>query len=267
MLLNYASGGAVVCVLARQARITVKAVDVGVKTDLPDASGYISKRVRCGTDDWSEKQAMSEEDALAAIMVGADIVHSEAQNGVKLLGFGEMGIGNTATSSALLCALTGVSPADATGKGTGLDDAGLARKTDVIRMGLSLHAEVIKKGDPISILSALGGLEIAAMAGAYIACAAYRIPVIVDGFICSVSALLASRISPFVKPFLIASHKSVEIGHRVALSELGLTPYLDCEMRLGEGSGAALMIPIVRSALAVLKETATFDEAGVADRG
>ncbi|MDR3708038.1 MAG: nicotinate-nucleotide--dimethylbenzimidazole phosphoribosyltransferase [Capsulimonadaceae bacterium] len=266
MVLNYAAGGAVVCVLARQAGARVAAVDIGVMSELPQNGTYIHRRVKSGADDWTKGPAMSEEEALAALMAGADIVAEQATKGLGLLALGEMGIGNTATSSALLAALLGLAAEDVTGRGTGVDDAGYQRKIAAVKEGLALHADVVRSGDPVAILAALGGLEIAGMSGAMIAAASRRVPVIVDGFICSVSALIAVRICPAVREYLIPSHRSEECGQRLALEAIGLKPYFDMQMRLGEGSGAALAIPIVRSSVAVLRETATFAEASVSDR-
>lgn len=266
MVLNYAAGGAVVCVLARQANARVAAVDIGVKGELPEDGSYIHRRVKSGTNDWTQGPAMTREEAVLAIMAGANVVEEQAQNGLGLLALGEMGIGNTTTSSALLAALLGVDPEDVTGKGTGVDSAGFARKVAAIKEGLALHRDAVRSKDPVALLAALGGLEIAGVAGAMIAGAALRVPVIVDGFICSVAALVACRICPLLVPYLIASHRSEECGQRLALQAMGLSPLFDMQMRLGEGSGAALTIPIIRSSVAVLRETATFEEASVADR-
>jgi len=266
MVLNYAAGGAVVCVLARQANARVAAVDIGVKGDLPQNGSYIHRRIRSGTADWTVGPAMSVDEAVAALLAGAQVVDEEADKGLGLLALGEMGIGNTTTSSALLSALLGAKPEDVTGLGTGVDDAGYARKITAIKDGLALHDGVVKSKDPVALLAALGGLEIAGIAGAMIGAAARRVPTIVDGFICSVAALIACRICPGLEAYLIPSHRSEERGQKMALEAMGLTPMFDMQMRLGEGSGAALAIPIVRASVAVLRETATFAEASVSDR-
>jgi nicotinate-nucleotide--dimethylbenzimidazole phosphoribosyltransferase len=175
-----------------------------------------------------------------------------------------MGIGNTTASSALLAALTGISPADTTGRGTGVDDAGLRRKVDAISRALEINQP--DPADVIDVLAKVGGFEIAGLAGAALACAANRIPVVIDGFISSVAALVATRINPRVAGSLIASHRSVEVGHHIVLEHLNLKPLFDLEMRLGEGTGAALAMGLIDASLKILHEMATFDSAGVSDR-
>jgi nicotinate-nucleotide--dimethylbenzimidazole phosphoribosyltransferase len=267
MVLNYAREGAVITVLARQLGARVVVADIGVASELPANLPIQHSKVRLGADDWTCRPAMSREDAIAAIEAGAECVLAESgRGGVGVACIGEMGIGNTTTAAVLAAAFLGLSPEDVAGKGTGLDSAGIARKVEAIRAGLACHSEAVQSGDPLAILSALGGLEIAAMAGAMIAAATIRAPVLIDGFISSVAALVALRLAPTVQPFLIAAHRSLEKGHRLVLGSLGLAPLLDLEMRLGEASGAALAVPILRASVAILRETATFDEAGVSDK-
>jgi|SRR5579883_1958944 len=266
MVYNFAREGAVITVLSRQIGARVVVIDVGVASDLPAELPVQHFKVRPGTGDWTCEPAMSKQEAVDAIEAGARCVFAEAERGVGIACIGEMGIGNTTTAAALAAAYLGLAPKDLVGRGTGVDDQGLERKIEAVRAGLACHADTLQSGDPLVILAALGGLEIAAMTGAMLASASIRAPILVDGFISSVAALVAVRLAPAAGPFLIASHRSVEKGHRLVLERLCLTPLLDLGMRLGEASGAALAIPIVRAALAVLKETATFEEAGVSDK-
>lgn len=261
MVLNYVAGGAVINALARYTRSKLLVADVGVAVDLPDNLPILHRKVRRGTADWSVGPAMSAADAERAILVGYQTF--QRQESVGLAAVGEMGIGNTATAAALAAAILRVDAAEVTGRGTGLDDAGMARKIAVVKQGLG---RIPRDLGPLEILSELGGLEIAAMVGTILASAAGRVPVILDGFISTCAGLIATRLAPKVAPYLIASHRSPENGHDVVLSALKLTPILDLGMRLGEASGAALAIPIVQASARVLKEVATFDQAGVSDR-
>ncbi|BDI31708.1 nicotinate-nucleotide--dimethylbenzimidazole phosphoribosyltransferase [Capsulimonas corticalis] len=260
MVLNYARGGAVINVLAKQIGAELTVADVGVSSALPDDLIIHHRKVRLGTADWTEGPAMTREEALRAIQIGAEIFEA---SGADLAVIGEMGIGNTTTAAALSAALTGLAPAELIGRGTGVDDAGLARKLAAIETGL---ARLPKTSDPLEILSAIGGLEIAAMAGVALAAARRRVPVLLDGFISTTAGLLAAAIAPAAREYLLASHRSPEPGHTLLLRRLELTPLLDLGMRLGEGSGAALAVPLIQSALAVLRDVATFEQAGVSDR-
>jgi nicotinate-nucleotide--dimethylbenzimidazole phosphoribosyltransferase len=204
---------------------------------------------------------MTREEALAAIAVGRDVVTGLIRDGGDLVALGEMGIGNTTAASAIVAALTGLPPATVTGRGTGVDDPGLQRKIAVIEAALALHE--LYRGDPIGVLAAVGGLEIAGLVGAMLAAAAARIPVVLDGFITGAAALVATGLAPNLPERLIAAHRSVEPGHAVVLDRLGLAPILQLDLRLGEGSGAALAIPVIRAAARICGEMATFEEAGV----
>lgn len=267
MVANFAAGGAVITVLARQIGAWVVVADFGVACDLSPDLPIQHRKVRHGAADWTTGPAMSPDQAAAALLGGAECVFDEQKNhSLGIACIGEMGIGNTTTAAALAAAYLAARPEEVAGRGTGIDDTGLTRKIAAIYDGLAHHADTIGQGDPLAILAALGGLEIAAMAGGIIAAASLRIPILVDGFISSAAALAATKIAPAVRPFLIAAHCSVERGHRLILDDLGLAPLLNLDMRLGEASGAALAMPIVRAALAVLRETATFEEAGVSDR-
>lgn len=265
MLLNFARGGAAINVLARQAGARVVVVDMGVKGQLPALPEIRSLRVGAGTRNFTREAAMSRAEAVQALEAGITVAQELAADGITLVGIGDMGIGNTTASSALTAAFTGAPPAEVVGRGTGLDDDGLHRKVDVVRRALALHRP--DPNDAVGTLAQLGGFEIAGLAGVVLGAVAARIPVVVDGFICGAAALTATRIAPAVAASLIASHRSVEAGHRAVLKALGQRPLLDLDLRLGEGTGAVLAMSLVESALAIVREMATFSSAGVSDRG
>jgi nicotinate-nucleotide--dimethylbenzimidazole phosphoribosyltransferase len=208
--------------------------------------------------------AMSAEEAVRAIELGRRILREEVERGLDLVATGEMGIGNTTASAALVSALTGEPPRRVTGRGTGIDEAGLERKISAIERALSVNRP--DPADPLDVLRKVGGLEIAGLVGVILEAAARRIPVVLDGFISGAAALVAAGLAPGIKPFLIAAHLSVEIGHRVILERLGLRPLLDLDLRLGEGTGAALAMPLVEAAARILGRMATFGEAGVSEK-
>ena len=262
MVLNFLRGGAAINVLARAAGARVVVADVGVDAELPADPGLRSVKIRRGTASITRGPAMSTEEANEAIAVGRQLVRDE-QPDVALTG--DMGIGNTTASAAVICALTGLDPKEIVGRGTGVDDAGLERKLAAVRAALRVNASLIAQG-PMQVLAGVGGLEIGGLAGVMLEAASQRKPVIIDGFISGAAALLAAAIDPAVTGYLIASHRSQELGHRAVLERLGLQPLLDLDLRLGEGTGAALALPIVRAAVLLLNEMATFDEAGVSDR-
>jgi nicotinate-nucleotide--dimethylbenzimidazole phosphoribosyltransferase len=265
MVLNFARGGAAINVLARHVGARVVVADLGVKAELPPTPEIRSLRVAPGTRNFTREPAMTRAQALQAIGAGAGLAAELGGEGVSLLGIGEMGIGNTTAASALTCALTGAPVEEVTGRGTGIDDAGWQRKLGAIRRGLERHAT--PPGDALGTLAALGGFEIAGLAGVVLGAAAARRPVVVDGFIASVAALAAVRLAPVAAAYLLPSHRSVEVGHRVVLQALGLRPLLDLDMRLGEGTCAALAMNLVDAALHLLAEMATFSQAGVSDTG
>jgi nicotinate-nucleotide--dimethylbenzimidazole phosphoribosyltransferase len=264
MLLNFARGGAAINVLARHAGIRVVVVDMGVATPLPALPALRSRRLGDGTDNFTRGPAMTRAQALAALAIGAELAGELAADGVGLVGIGEMGIGNTTAASALTARLCGAPPEEVIGRGTGVDDAGLARKREAVRRALAVNDA--GPGDPVGVLAQLGGFEIAGLAGVVLGAAAARLPIVVDGFISGAAALAAVRIAPATSGYLIASHRSVETGHRRVLEALGTAPLLDLELRLGEGTGAALAMPLVDAALKILAEMATFDAAGVSTR-
>ena len=259
MVANLAGGGAVVNALARQVGASVTVVDVGVASDLPEAPQLLSRKVARGTADLSSGPAMTRAEATAAVEVGIGVAHHLVDNGADLLVTGDMGIANTTASAALVAALTGSEPSDVTGRGTGIDDPTLERKTAAIERAL----ERLDRSDPHHVLAEVGGLEHAALAGFLLGGAARRVPVVLDGVIAVSAALVASALCPTATGYWVAGHLSVEPGARVALDHLGLTPALDLGLRLGEGSGAVLAVPLVQSAARLLNEVATFDSAGV----
>jgi nicotinate-nucleotide--dimethylbenzimidazole phosphoribosyltransferase len=264
MLLNFARGGAAINVLARQAGAEVIVVDMGVK-DPVIAPEVRAARIGPGTQNFVKGPAMTRAQADAAICVGIEIAQAAADGGATLIGIGEMGIGNTTASSALTAVLTGTAPEEVTGLGTGIDEAGRARKIEVIRRGIAHNQP--NPADVLDVLAKLGGFEIAGLAGVVLGAASRRAAIVADGFIASVAALVAVRLAPQVAEYVIASHRSVEVGHRLVLQELGRKPLLDLDLRLGEGTGAALAMNLVDSALHVLHEMATFETAGVTDAG
>jgi nicotinate-nucleotide--dimethylbenzimidazole phosphoribosyltransferase len=268
MVANFTAGGAAINVLARQAGATVAVVDVGVVGDLDAAPTLRLCKVRPGTDNLRVAPAMTHDDAIATIRVGILIGQELLAAGADLLVGGDMGIGNTTSSAAVIAALTGTPAERVTGRGTGIDDAMLGHKIVVIRDALhrmqTAHPD--DAGDPLVVLTEVGGLEIGALAGFYLAAAAARIPVIVDGVIALAGACLAHAFEPLVADYLVAGHRSTEPAAQVALVWLELDPLVDLSMRLGEGSGAALAVPIVQAAAAIMRDMATFDSAGVSDK-
>jgi nicotinate-nucleotide--dimethylbenzimidazole phosphoribosyltransferase len=261
---NFLAGGAVVNAFAAQAGAEVVVIDVGVAVELGPVPGLLPRKVAPGTADFTAGPALTREQALAAIMTGADVARDLVAAGNNCLVTGDMGIANTTASAALVCAFTGLDPAAVTGHGTGIDEATHARKIEVVRSGLARHQP--DPADPVGVLAAFGGLEHAALAGFILGAAALRIPVILDGVIAGAAALAAVALAPDAISALIAGHRSVEPGHAATLDHLGLRPLVDLELRLGEGTGALLALPIVQSAARALRDVATFDSAGVTDK-
>jgi nicotinate-nucleotide--dimethylbenzimidazole phosphoribosyltransferase len=268
MVANFAAGGAAINVLARQFGASVTVVDVGVATSLPgDLPGAVLEaRVRAGTADMTVDPAMTPAECRQALDVGAEVAVSLVAAGAGALVTGEMGIGNTTASAALVAALLDRPPGEVTGRGTGVDDDGLARKVAVVEAALERHAEVVVGGDPEAVLAAVGGLEIAALAGFIVGGAAAGVPVVVDGLIADAALLVAERLVPGVSARCIAGHRSSEPGATAVLEALDTEPVLDLGLRLGEGSGACLALPVVEAAARTLAEMATFDAAGVTDK-
>lgn len=264
MVLNFLRGGAGVNVLARHVGIEVRVVDIGVAFDFESAPGLIQRKVMPGTKNLMVEPAMSLAQAEQALHVGIELATEAAQEGIGLIGTGEMGIGNTTASSAIAAVMTRRPVSDVTGRGTGIDDASHAHKIDVIQRALAFHR--LDSADAMEVLAKVGGLEIGGLAGLMLGAAAARIPVVLDGFIAGAAALIAVGLQPRCKDYLIASHQSVERGHRAILDHLGLKPLLDLDLRLGEGTGACLGMSLVCAAIKILTEMATFDEAGVSER-
>jgi nicotinate-nucleotide--dimethylbenzimidazole phosphoribosyltransferase len=263
MVLNFLSGGAAINVLCRQFGIEVVIVDIGVDADTDDLDGLVQLKVRRGTHNMATGPAMSRVEVCRALQAGIALAARAQKDGKQLVGMGEMGIGNTTAASALAAVLCGKSVVEVTGKGTGLDEAALRRKIDIIDRSLLVNRP--DAADPIGVLSKVGGLEIAGLAGLALGAAARRIPVIIDGFISTAAAAVAFAIEPRVKGFLFAAHRSTEPGHNALLKFLGLDPILQLNMRLGEGTGAALAMPLVEASAKLLKEMATFSSAGVSE--
>ena len=263
MMANFAAGGAAISVLARELGSSLEVVDAGTLAEAP-LSGVVTDKPRRGSRDFSTEAALEAAEVAFAFGCGERAVTRATACAPDLLVLGDMGIGNTTSAAAIASALLGTSAEATTGHGTGLDAAGRARKARLIDAALARHE--LRGASPERILCAVGGLEIAAIGGAMIAAARRRVPVLVDGFIVSVAALVASRLNPSCRPYLIFSHRSAEMGHRLVLEGLDARPLLDLDLRLGEGSGAALALPILRLACALHNQMATFAEAAVPDR-
>ncbi|MCX8008000.1 MAG: nicotinate-nucleotide--dimethylbenzimidazole phosphoribosyltransferase [Coriobacteriia bacterium] len=262
MVANFAAGGAAINQLAKAAGAELVVYDVGVAHDLPEMPRVRHAKVRRGTADMTAGPAMTPQEARDAVLTGFHAAEALIlERGVRVLAIGEMGIANTTAASALFCGLTGIDPVSSVGAGTGLDEEGISRKAEVVRK--ALHTNQASLADPASALASVGGLEIAAMAGAFLACATHKAAAVLDGFISSVSALAACRICPACAGYFVSSHRSRERGHSLVLDELRIEPLLDLDLRLGEASGAALALPLIDAACAVMNGMATFAEAGV----
>lgn len=263
MVYNFLRGGAAINVLARQAGADVICTDVGVAFPLEPAE-LMQNRVANGTKNMAKGPAMSREEALRAILTGARVAEEAIAQGYDLLATGDMGIGNTTPSSAIVALFTGLPVSEVVGRGTGIDDTGLARKREAIAKALQVNQPNIN--DPLDVLAKVGGFEIAAISGAILQAATSRVPIIIDGFISTAGALVAAKLCPPSTSFMIPSHASVEPGHRKALQLLGLEPMLHLNMRLGEGTGGALTFYLVEAAIRTLNDMATFAEASVSEQ-
>jgi nicotinate-nucleotide--dimethylbenzimidazole phosphoribosyltransferase len=260
MIKNFSRGGAAITVLAKQVNATFSVVNMGTVAVSPSCDSVVNIQLSAGTNNFCQMPAMDEALVLKALAVGAEQVSSDAD----VLVVGEMGIGNTTAAAALTSALLDLSPDITVGRGTGVDDDALAHKRNVVLRALTRHRSEISA--PLAALRCLGGLEIAALTGAYISAAQKGIPSVVDGYICTTAALVACRLNPAVRPWLIFSHRSAEPGHHYLLEALAAKPLLDLGLRLGEGSGAALVIPLLQSACRLHSDMATFAEAGVSQQ-
>jgi nicotinate-nucleotide--dimethylbenzimidazole phosphoribosyltransferase len=264
MIYNFLRGGAGINVLARQVGARVVVVDMGVAADLEPHPQLISRKVARGTQNMFLRPAMTLQQAVTAIETGIEVVGGEVAKGFDIVGTGDMGIGNTTASSAICAAMTGEPAAEVTGRGTGISDEQLAHKIEVVKRALAVNRPDPKQ--PLDVLAKVGGFEIGGLVGVMLAAAAYRIPVVIDGFISGAAALIATALAPRLRDFLIAAHVSAEPGHKVLLRHLRLTPLLDLGMRLGEGTGAVLGIFLAEAAARILAEMSTFAEAGVSER-
>src|SRR3954471_9169857 len=268
MVANFAGGGAAINVLATLEKCPIQVVDVGVASDDEPPPSVRREKVRAGTRDLLVEAAMTDEELTAALDVGARCAREAIQRGAQLLIAGDMGIANTTAAACLICAFTDTMPEQIVGRGTGVDDAGLARKREVVTAALARARQAVGTPDAMpagarKMFAQEGGLEIAAMAGFYIEAARSGVPVLLDGYISGAAALAAVRLEPCTVRWMLASHRSAEGGHGYALQALGLSPLVDLGMRLGEGSGAALTLPIIKAALALHRNMATFASAGV----
>jgi nicotinate-nucleotide--dimethylbenzimidazole phosphoribosyltransferase len=264
MVRNMLAGGAAINVLAKHVGAEVAVIDIGVIDPLDEAPGLIRRKVKTGTDNMAQGPAMRLDEAVQAVEIGIDLSASAAKEGISLIGTGDMGIGNTTPSSALFAALLPCPVEDITGRGTGIDDAGLIKKIETIKKALAVNK--LHLDDPLKTLAAVGGLEIAGICGLCLGAAAHRVPVVVDGFISSAGALAACRLSPNVRDYLFFSHRSEEAGHATFLRLFAVEPILDLKMRLGEGTGAALAMSLIEASVKVYNEMATFASAQVSGK-
>lgn len=274
MVFNFLRGGAGINVLARHARADVIVIDISVDYDFGDSGvpknsqnfwggskGLLNLKVVHGTKNFTKGPAMTRDEAIRCIEVGIELANAYAKRGYRIFATGEMGIGNTTPSSAIASVLTGRPVEEVTGKGTGISDAALMKKIEVIKRGIAINSP--DPSDPIDVLAKVGGAEIGGIAGLVLGAAANRIPIVIDGFISTAGALVAYCIEPKTRDYMFGAHNSVEIGHKAMLDKLGLRPILDLDLRLGEGTGAVLAMLMIEAGLKIYKEMATFDEAGV----
>ena len=264
MVLNFLYGGAAINALAQHVGARIVVVDMGIAADMEPHPSLVIKKIAHGTANMTQGPAMTRQQAERALTAGIEIVTAEIEKGLDIVGTGDMGIGNTTPSAAIAAVLTGESPAKIAGRGTGVDDEDLKRKIDAIERSIAVNQPDPKDG--LDVLAKVGGFEIAGLAGVILGAAAHGKAVMVDGFISAAAAMIAVAIAPKVKTYLIAAHRSQEYGHGLILEWLGLNPLLDFDLRLGEGTGAALGISIAEAACKVLAEMATFAEAGVSDK-
>ncbi|MFN3478823.1 MAG: nicotinate-nucleotide--dimethylbenzimidazole phosphoribosyltransferase [Thermodesulfovibrionales bacterium] len=263
MVFNFLRGGAGINVLARHAGADVVVIDIGVEHEFGEVEGLLSMKVVKGTRNFTKGPAMSRDEAIRSIEVGIKLAEAYTKKGYRLFGTGEMGIGNTTPSSAIAAVLTDRPVEEVTGRGTGISDEALKRKIQVIKKAIEINKP--NPGDPVDVLSKLGGAEIGGIAGLVLGAAAQKVPVVIDGFISTAGALIAYCLKPETADYMFAAHNSVEIGHKAMLDKMGLRPILDLGLRLGEGTGAALAMLMIEGGLKIYKEMATFQEAGVSN--
>lgn len=263
MIRNFDAGGAAISVLAKALGADFSVVNMGTVSEAPTGPAIVQQPVAAGTANFCQQPAMTSEQVQQALTVGCDIAEQLSDHKVQLFIGGEMGIGNTTSAAALACALLQLPAAEIVGRGTGVDESGWQRKVDVVERALSLHSAVIADDDAVAVLQCLGGFEIAALVGCYLRCAQLNIPSLVDGFICTAAALVAIRINPACAQWLFFSHQSAEAGHGLILQHIDATPLLHLNLRLGEGSGAATALPLLRLACELHNNMASFADAGV----
>ena len=263
MVYNFINGGAAINALARHAGAEVIVVDMGVDHEFERLAGLLDRKIGRGTANFAKGPAMTHAEAIRCLETGIALACSCPSAAIDLVGTGDMGIANTTPSAAIAAVFTGLPPGKVTHRGTGIDDATLARKIQIIEQGLDINRP--DPGDPVDVLAKVGGFEIGGIAGLIIGCAAEGIPIVIDGFISTAGALIASELHPRIREYLFAAHRSVEVGHGAMLERLRLQPMLDLQMRLGEGTGAALAMTLVEASLRMLREVKTFDEAGVSE--
>lgn len=265
MVYNFLRGGAGINVLARHIGARVVVADLGVAEDLKPSPELVIKKIGYGTKNMAKGPAMSKDEAMKSVCAGIEIFEDEFTNGIDIIGIGEMGIANTTSASAITSVITGQKAEDVTGRGTGIDDNGLKNKVKVIKEAINVNTP--NPNEAIDVLAKIGGFEIGGLAGVILAASAKKVPIVIDGFISGAAALIAYGITPKVKDYMFAAHCSVEIGHRAILKHLGLLPILDLNLRLGEGTGAALAISIIEASVKILTQMATFKDAGVSEKG
>lgn len=265
MVLNFLHGGAAINVISRHVGARVIIVDMGVSTNLAPNSELISRKIASGTQDMTRGPAMTLDQAIQAVEAGIEVVTNEIKNGLDIVATGDMGIGNTTASSAICAVMLDKTAQEVTGRGTGLNDKQLQNKIAVIDGAITVNRPESSK--PLEVLAKVGGFEIGGLAGVILGAASLHVPVVIDGFISGAAALISAGLCPTSKDYMIAGHCSVEPGHKLLLKHLGLKPLLDLDMRLGEGTGAALAISLVETATRILSEMVTFSEAGVSDKG
>ncbi len=264
MILNFLSGGAAINVLARLNDVMMHVIDIGVDADFQNISGLLDYKIARGSKNMLHSPAMSSEEVMQALSIGIHLAKNAANASQNLIAIGEMGIGNTTSASALTCAVTGASAELVTGTGTGINPAGRAHKVATVEAVIAKHfGDAAMTALPLEVLRCVGGLEIAAMTGMMLGAAAHKLTIVIDGFISTAAAAIAVALAPHVRGYLIAGHRSEEPGHTVLLNHLQMKPLLTLDMRLGEGTGAVLAMPIIQSAMAIYSEMATFASAGV----
>lgn len=264
MVYNFINGGAGINVLARHAGADVRVIDMGVNGDFGDLKGLINKKISFGTKNMTKEPAMTRDEAIKSILNGIDTAFDAINDGYDILATGDMGIGNTTPSSAITSVITGKNVEEITGRGTGINDESLNNKINLIKKAIENNKHLFN--DPVGILSGVGGFEIGGIAGAILGAALMKKPVVIDGFISGAGALIAYMFKPEVRDYMFSSHKSFENGHQAQLSYLGIEPIIDLDMRLGEGSGAAIALAIIEAGLKIYLQMATFDEANVSEK-